>query len=166
LSMSAKLLAVFCTLIVHAELLVMVPLSWFEIPLPPVFATVIVPELVIVPKLSMPSPAEFAMTRVVPAGITSSSPAAILLPLVVIVHVFGTHVPPILLHVVESSVKLVACASGIEIDRTKARTANIGIKRTLLTRTNPRFYESMFYKRNQYLSSSESSFGKGPKLRH
>ena len=116
--------------------------------------------------MSMPSPAEFAMTRVVPAGITSSSPIAILLPLVVIVHVFGTHVPPILLHVVESSVKLVACASGIEIDRTKARTANIGIKRILLTRTNPGFYESMFYKKNQYLSSSESSFGKGPKLPH
>ena len=65
--------------------------------LPPEFDIVIVPELVRVPSLRMPmlSPV-FDTTSVVPNGTTSSSPAEIVLPSVMIVQVSGelVHVPP------------------------------------------------------------------------
>ena len=84
-----------------------------KMPMVPEFATVIVPELVRMPWLPMPVPAVFAITSVVPTGITSSSPAAIIFPSVVIVHVLVviSHVPPKVGHAVASSVYVVACAS-------------------------------------------------------
>ena len=94
----------------------------------PVFDTVIVPKLVRVPMLVMPVPAEFDITSVVPSGTTSSSPVAIVLPLVLIVHVFVGifHVPPYVGHDEASSVMVVACASWVaKVDNVKIKAAKI-----------------------------------------
>ena len=90
----------------------MVPLLKMPLLLP-LFDTVIVPLLVRVPRIVRPTSLKLSITSVVPDGTTSSSPAAIVLLLVLIVHVLvpAFHTPPNVGHEVPSSVVVVALAS-------------------------------------------------------
>ena len=125
----------FNTVITPPKLLVRLPLLMMPLPLP-VFDTMIVPELVRVPLLVMPVPAVFDITSVVPDGTTSSSPAAIVLPLVLTVHVFVgiVHIPPYVGHEMAFSVVVTAYAfwpeNTTKMDRAakmKSKTGNLNL---------------------------------------
>ena len=99
------------------------------IPKEPEFDPVICPPecMVMIPPLRRAVPLGFDIFSVVPDGITSSSVAAIELPLVIIVHVLvGILHVPYVGHEVASSVMVVACAScGARVNNAKINTAKM-----------------------------------------
>ena len=86
----------------------------------------IVPEFEMEPLLTIPVTNDVNITSVVPDGITSSSPTA-MLPPVVIVHLFWllAHAPPSVGQEEAFSVMVVACASWIAKADNEIKTTRI-----------------------------------------